>query len=158
MVVEGYTLFSEGELKLFEKTIQDKRTYRRFLCVWLREKESKTAEEIAVQVGFHWRHVQRIQQQVRTGGLEALRPQYRGGGRQLLKTEQEATILKGLEQVPTARPIQEALSKALGRPFAGSTVYSLLKRHGWKAKRPRPRHPKAEQEAQELFKKTIRNA
>jgi winged helix-turn-helix protein len=35
-----------------------------------------------------------------------------------------------------------------------TTIYRLLRRHGWRKVQPRPRHPKADIAAQEVFKKT----
>jgi hypothetical protein len=37
-----------------------------------------------------------------------------------------------------------------------STVYRRLPRHGWRKLLPRPRHPQADPEEQERFKKTLR--
>jgi hypothetical protein len=39
-----------------------------------------------------------------------------------------------------------------------STISRLLKRHGWRKPVPRPIHPKAQAEAQQEFKKTLRPA
>jgi hypothetical protein len=36
-----------------------------------------------------------------------------------------------------------------------SSIYRLLERHGWRKLVPRPRHPKANPEAQAVFKKTV---
>lgn len=141
------------ELEAFGKTIKDKRTYRRYLCIWLKEAEGKTAQEIAEQVGYHWRHVQRVQQAVRLQGINSLLPQYCGGNSRLLSKETEQEILNSVEGAVTVHPIVEAFSKAVGRELKDKTVYAILKRHGWKAKRPRPQHPKASPEAQQLFKK-----
>lgn len=140
-------------LLAFEKTIRDKRTYRRYRCVWLKEVEGKTAVEIAHQEGYHWRHVQRIWAQVSQGGLESLRSAYKGGGRQLLATERESVILTRHQGDVGIVGVTASLSEAVGRPVKPGTVYGLLKRHGWKPKRPRPQHPKADAEAQRIFKK-----
>ena len=141
------------ELQAFEKTIKDKRTYRRYLCIWLKEAKGKTAQEIATEVGYHWRHVQRIQQTVRLHGVNGLLPQYHGGNSRLLSKEKELEVLNSVEGAITVHPILEAFSKAVGRELKDKTIYAILKRHCWKAKRPRPRHPKASSKAQQLFKK-----
>src|SRR3982751_3398415 len=41
----------------------------------------------------------------------------------------------------------------LGRPVHPSVVYRALPRPGWRKVIPRPRHPKANEEAREAFKK-----
>ena len=143
-------------LEVFEKTIRDKRTYRRFLCVWLKEAEGKSLAEIAEQTGYHERHVQRIQQQVRLHGVDTLRPAYKGGGRRLLSEAKESAIWAVLEGVTTIQVIVDAVSEAVGRPVMAPTIYAMLKRRGWRAKRPRPRHPQADVEAQTFFKNAAR--
>lgn len=50
-------------------------------------------------------------------------------------------------------PVHEAHCTALGKAIPLSTTYRLLHRHGWRKIIPRPRHPKADKEAQEAFKK-----
>jgi transposase len=144
------------ELTQFEKEIGDKRTYKRFLCVKLQQVEGLTAREISQQTGYNQRYVQKIQALARDHGLQALLAAKRTGNHRLLPLEQEKAILEGCQQVITVAPIVEAFSQALGRPVSDKTIYSLLKRHGWKAKRPRPRHPKADAEAQAFFKKPVR--
>lgn len=145
-------------LRELEKEIKGKRAYKRFLCIWLKESENKTAKEIAGQVGYHWRHVQRIQADVKEKGLEAIYPSFKGGNRQLLTDEEELEVLNAHQGCTTAQPIIEAISQKVGRPVISQTVYALLERHGWKAKRPRPQHPKADAKEQTLFKKTGGNA
>lgn len=143
------------ELTEFEKGIQDKRTYKRFLCVKLHQVERLTAKEIASRTGYNQRHVQRIQALARDHGLQALLPVKRTGNHRLLTLEQEKTVLANCQQSVTIAPIIEAFSQALGRPISNKTIYGLLKRHGWKSKRPRPRHPKADADAQAFFKKPV---
>jgi hypothetical protein len=40
-------------------------------------------------------------------------------------------------------------------PVHNSTIYRLLDRHGWRKLVPRPRHPKANEREQAIFKKTF---
>jgi transposase len=73
--------------------------------------------------------------------------------------EQEKALLAPfLEQaqaggVLVVAPVQAAYEKALGRPVHPSVVYRALHRQGWRKIVPRPRHPKASEEAREAFKK-----
>lgn len=53
-------------------------------------------------------------------------------------------------------PVHQAHCEALGRKIPLSTTYRLLHRHGWRKIMPRPRHPKADEEARASFKKTGR--
>lgn len=49
--------------------------------------------------------------------------------------------------------IKEELDRRLGRATALASVYNLLHRHGWRKLAPDTRHPKADKEAQEEWKK-----
>jgi len=91
---------------------------------------------------------------VRDHGLQALLPVQRIGTHRLLSPDQEKAVLANCGQAVTVAPIVEAFSQAVGRPVSNKTIYGLLKRHGWKAKRPRPQHPKADVSAQAFFKKS----
>ena len=85
----------------------------------------------------------------------------RGGRRhQHLSADAEAVLLAlfaaqaqagGLLHVSE---IKHALEKQVGTTVASSTVYRMLDRHGWGKVVPRPRHPKADMQAQDAFKKT----
>ena len=43
----------------------------------------------------------------------------------------------------------------VGHEVDESTIYRLLNRHGWRKLMPRPRHPQADLQEQEEFKKTL---
>ena len=49
--------------------------------------------------------------------------------------------------------IKQALDGRLGRSTALASTYNLLHRHGWRKLAPDTRHPKADTEAQEEWKK-----
>ena len=87
------------------------------------------------------------------------------GGRknEILTFEEEVLFLKQFfdraikGQIATAEEIRKAFVKQTGRKkVAKSTIYDLLKRHGWSKKKARPSHPKSDKEAQATFKKTFR--
>ena len=60
-----------------------------------------------------------------------------------------------LGKIATAEEIRKAFIKKTGREkTAKSTIYDLLKRHGWSKKKARPMNPKSNKEAQETLKKT----
>jgi transposase len=55
-------------------------------------------------------------------------------------------------------PVQAAYETAVGRPVHHAVVYRALHRQGWRKVMPRPKHPKANEEVREAFKKTYRNS
>jgi transposase len=85
----------------------------------------------------------------------------RGGRRNaLLDPTEEKRLLEELQskaekgQIVAARTVQEKAQKVLGRNVSKDYAYDLLHRHQWRKVQPRPRHPKADKEKQEDFKKT----
>lgn len=62
--------------------------------------------------------------------------------------------LAELGELTTAKEIKLAYEARIGHEVHKTTIYDILKRHGWRKILPRGRHPKADSEAQETFKKT----
>ena len=58
-------------------------------------------------------------------------------------------------ELTTTAEIWRAFESRIGHKVDDSTIYRLLNRHGWRKLMPRPRHPKADPQAQEQFKKTL---
>jgi transposase len=94
-------------------------------------------------------------------GIAAVETPGKGGRRhQYLTLEEERAFLapffsraqKG--EIATAGEIKHAFEAHIGHEVDESTIYRLLKRHGWHKPVPRPVHPQAKPEAQEQFKKT----
>jgi transposase len=91
---------------------------------------------------------------------DAPAPAPRGGRKhQYLTIEEEKEFLApwileattaGMIIVP---PLQAALEKQLGKKVHHSQVYRMLARHGWRKVAPDSIHPKADLEAQEVWKK-----
>ena len=59
-------------------------------------------------------------------------------------------------QIATVGQIQRAYEAKVGHEVDESTIYRLLNRHGWRKLMPRPRHPQADLQEQEQFKKTLK--
>jgi transposase len=62
-----------------------------------------------------------------------------------------AKSLKG--EILTARDIRKEVEKKVKRSVSEDYLWDLFKRHGWKKKAPRPKHPLQDIAAQDLFKK-----
>ncbi len=78
-----------------------------------------------------------------------------------MSVEQERAFLQPffaraeIGEIATAEQIQQAFEAEVKRPVHISTIYRLLDRHGWRKLVPRPRHPKANEREQAIFKKTF---
>jgi len=104
-----------------------------------------------------------LRRQFRASDGRGLDAQEKRGGRrrELMSEQEESNFLKpwtekaqdgGVLVVP---PIHSALEQFIGHRIPKSTVYRLLARHGWRKIAPDTRHPNADVETQESFKKTL---
>jgi len=149
-----------SELNDFRKSKWAGFEFQRFLCVWLRLELSLSPKEIARTLGWNANTVRLTQRNFISHGINALVEEKRGGRRrQLLTIEEEKSFLASFECVANsgsmlvANEIKVALEKRLGRMVHKTTVYRMLRRHGWRKVVPRPTHPKHNKEAANAFKK-----
>jgi transposase len=75
---------------------------------------------------------------------------------------QEAEFLKQFEemaengQLVTVGPILEKYEEATGKKSNTTSIYRLLKRHGWRKLKPRRKHPKAASTEEQSRKKKLK--
>lgn len=150
----------ESLRKLMRKT-KKKQDYQRVLAIWLRASLNLTASQIAVALGWSTSSVHRIHSKYFQQGESALLGVGRGGRRrQNLSLEQEESMLSTFFQkalsggVLVVSEVKRKYEELVGHSVPKSTVYRMLKRHGWRKIAPRPRHPKTDKAKQEAFKKT----
>ena len=124
--------------------------------------EPRGVEVIAKQTGVSVPTVYRVIASYNRGGEAAIQTPGTGGRRHAyLTVEQERAFLQPfvarakLGELVTTRHIHLALEAEVGHRVHHSTIYGLLARHGWRKLVPRPRHPKANPEAQVLFQHTF---
>lgn len=123
-----------------------------------------TAPAIAMSVGLSRRDCQEWVRRFNEFGLVGLedRP---GGGREVpLTPEQQEELCRRLDDGATPEDevcslrgadLQAILAKEFGVLRSLSTVYKLLHRLGYSCLRPRPRHRKADPQAQAAFKEQL---
>jgi transposase len=147
------------------RNAKTKPDFQRVQCVWLRATLNLDDDQIATAVGLSHNTVRCLNSRFRLHGEEALSGVGRGGRRrQNLSIEQEDDVLRpfleeaGIGGILVANPIKIAYERAVDHAVPKSTIYRLLARHGWCKLAPRPRHPKANSEAQEEFKKNSRRS
>lgn len=137
--------------------------YQRIQCVLIRATLGSTASQIAQLLGWSTATVHVMHSRWAKEG-EALFDLRTRGGRhhQHLSPEEEDRLLAPFVAKAQAgallhvSQIKGALEQQVGNTVAASTVYRMLQRHGWRKVVPRPRHPKADMQAQSAFKKTSR--
>ena len=158
---------SEKAKESLEELLKGTRTksdFRRVQCIWLRAAFAMSSDEVALAVGFSPATVKKLWSQYFSGGEEVLIGQGRGGRRRAnLSLEEEQKLLVYFfdkaesGEVLVVNEVKAAYEKAVGRTVPKSTVYRMLARHGWRKIAPRPRHPKADPQKMDAFKKTPRN-
>jgi transposase len=157
----------EGAVERLAPMLQEARSkaeYQRIQCVWLRATLGLNSRQVAEALGWQASSVRHVQARYLQKGEEALRDQPQGGRYHAhLTVEEEQKLLApflekaGRGEMIVAAPVRQAYQETLGHPVHHSIVYRALHRQGWRKVQPRPKHPKADQEAQEEFKKSSRN-
>jgi transposase len=122
----------------------------------------RKAEEIALHTGVSATTVHRVISTYNRHGPAAVETPGKGGRRhQYLSLREEKEFLAPFfveaerGEIATAAQIQRAYEANVGHEVDESTIYRLLNRHGWRKLMPRPRHPKADPQVQEQFKKNF---
>lgn len=122
----------------------------------------RKAQEIALHTGVSATTVHRVISIYNRLGPTALETPGKGGRRHAYLTLQEekeflapffAHAHSGA--IGTVAQIQPAFEERVGHEVDDSTIYRLLTRHGWRKLMPRPKHPQADLQAQDDFKKTL---
>lgn len=123
--------------------------------------DPRIAESIAIHVGVSVPTVHKTLANYNRFGPESIEKQTKGGRRRsYMSFKEEKEFLEPFieraskGEIATINEIKEAFYQTVGKPVHKTTIYRLLKRHGWKKLMPRPRHEKASKEQQETFKKT----
>lgn len=134
---------------------------RRWLILLHAQESPSTAEEIAKRLGVGKQTVSNLVSSYNRYGVKAIEVSGRGQRqRAYLSFEKESVFLEPFKRraesgkIASVLEIHRALEKHLGKTVHSSTVYRLLKRHGWRKIVPRPMHVRANAKAQEAFKKT----
>ena len=152
-------------LKEFLKKTKSKADFQRVQCMWLRAAFSMSSDQVALAVGLSSATVKKLWSQYFSVGEEALIGRGRGGRRRAnLSLEEEKKMLSQFftkaksGEILVVNEVKVAYEEAIGHSVPKSTVYRMLARHGWRKIAPRPRHPKADPQKREAFKKTPRNS
>jgi transposase len=137
--------------------------FQRWQAIYLMAK-GLLVEQVAEYVGVAKGTIHQWVFQYNHQGPGSFSLQGRGGRRfGIMSVEEEADLLEGLRaeaergEIVGAFWLREMVEKKLGREVSKDYLYDLLHRHDWRKVVPRPRHPKADVEKQEEFKKNSRS-
>lgn len=141
------------------KRKMDTKTYRRLLALRMYA-QKKTNREISEATGFHAAYISELVTKCLNKGLDAILTDKRTSHNRRMSVEEEAAFLDQFNemaeagQLVTIKDILQKFEEVTGKPSSSSTIYDLLRRHGWRKLQPRPSHPgKASAEEIESSKK-----
>lgn len=142
------------------KEAKNPRQLQRWQIIYTALIQPRKAEEIAKCVGVSKSLVQKLIPSYNREGIQAVEIKSSGGRyHSYMSEEEEKLFLEPFYQkaergeLTTAKEIKMVYEEQIGRKVHKTTIYDILKRHGWRKILPRGRHPKADIEAQETFKK-----
>ncbi len=145
------------------KETKDVVHFQRWLIVYNALVAPRQASEIAAVLAVSTSLVHKVIFLYNREGPKALETQIPGGRyHATLTLQEEETFLAPFfaraeaGELATIKEIHQAFESHVGKAVHATTIYRLLDRHRWRKLMPRPRHPKADLQAQEHFKKTIR--
>jgi transposase len=154
-----YQNIQKQEIKQAFKTSTDAKEQKRLLCLKLRVEQGFNAKQIAEIIECSEIQVRTIISKYKKNGLSSILRGHQGGNHRNLSFFEEEVLLapflnkaeKG--QILIVPEIHKAYEAAFGRSVPPSTIYRMLERHNWRKVMSRPRHPKADPDAQEAYKK-----
>ena len=149
-----------SELKAAYRACKDAVERRRIQAVWLLA-SGKSREEVKAVTAYSHSSLVSIINRYNEGGLAGLRDKrHHNSGKGTLLTEAEQQALytalcsPPAEGVWSGKQVVAWVKDQLGKDIGLSGSYVYLERLGFSLQRPRPRHAKADAQAQAHFKKT----
>ena len=155
--------YDEDQLLVWLRDSKTVDEYSKRMAIWLAHFRTWHAGQIAEMIGVSIQAVWLWIGQYNRSGPSGINRQGRGGRRwSFLSREQEKRLLDSLRAhaskgtIITAKQVHSTVCEAVGKKVSLDYVYRMLHRNEWRKIGPRPRHVKADTEAQETFKKTSR--
>ena len=142
----------------------DPKGYRRLLALHMRGL-GISRKQISESLGFSEQHITNLVAKYKKEGIDSILQDKRTSNNRRMSLEKESEFLEQFVelaeagQIITIEGILRKFEEATGKESGTTTIYSLLKRHGWRKVKPRPRHPgKAGDEGIESSKKLTKNS
>lgn len=155
---------SEDELKNRLKKAQTASELKRWQCLYIIQTQEGInagylSKILCISIASIYLYVETYNKH----GAESITPKSKGGRKRFyLNLWEEREILKNVTikakngAIITAKDIKKEVEKKIGHVVSDDYLWDLFKRHNWKKKKPRPKHPKSKKEEQEAFKKNLR--
>lgn len=147
------------EIVIWVREAPDRTAQQRRLAIWLTYIGPLHARQVADMLCVSRQAVWLWISQYNRYGPEALRRKGRGGRRWAFLTwNQEEEFLHAIQEralageIIAAKQMLPEIEALVGKQVSVDSVYKLLRRHNWRKLGPRPRHVKADMQAQNEFK------
>jgi len=135
----------------------------KWLVIWNAIVDPRPASKIGLHLNLATQTVHNIVSQYNKLGAKALEGPGRGGRyKAYMSLQEESEFLTPFiddakfGKIATALEIKRKLEEHLGHPVHKTTVYRMLKRHGWRKIVPRTVHVDSDEQRQDEFKKNSR--
>jgi transposase len=155
--------YTQDELvraKILRDNPQNMRDARAAACFILMAESNVTRQELANAYGVTPKTIYEDTERIRKPELPA-KGEWGGGNNHLLTFEEETQFLDSFSEKAEAGEVvampqlHEQYNQLVGKKTPKSTFYRMIKRHNWRKVLPDTRHPKADPEQQEEFKKKL---
>jgi transposase len=151
-------------LNKLKKKMRDIKAYRRLTALRMYS-QGITNKAISEATEFSLQYISELVTKYLAEGIDSIVGDKRTSNNYRMSFENEEKFLSQFVemseagQVLTIQGILEKYEEETGKPTCTSTIYALLKRHGWRKLQPRPTHPgKASKEEIESSKKLTQNS
>lgn len=131
----------------------------RRLKALLMKAEGKKNSEVVTATDYNRRYISELVGKYQKNGLSAITKTTRQRRGNLTRKQEEDFLAEFLQkaeagQIVTVPEMKQRYDEIIGFESAKSTIYRLMKRHGWRKVMPRSKHPnKASDEAIKASKK-----
>lgn len=129
-----------------KEKIKDVKAYNRLLALHMRGL-GKTNMEIKEVVGFSAQYITELVRKYMEKGIDAIITDKRTSNNRRMSFDEETLFLEQFREeaesglIITVQKILSEFEEVSGKKSNTSTIYKLLKRHGWRKVKPRPCHP-----------------
>jgi transposase len=151
----------DHDIRVKLKKCKDPKALRRLIVLNM-YRQGRTNREIAEATGYHPQWITQLVTEVLKNGLDSILQDGRTSNNYRMTFAQEAEFLQQFEdmaengQLVTVAPILQKYEEATGKESNTTSIYRLLKRHGWRKLVPRRKHPKAASSEEQARQKKLK--